>query len=138
MDGRMTQRTVNAFGQSRQYFAGAALNNLRCAFQNQPAHAFDPAHRDGHLPRKRVADFRRRVWDRYALTRSAAGLSNEECKGADTGNGTARCAPALNASLHTVSTGLRWPAMTVCVGALKFTASTVPSALTAVHSARTL
>src|SRR5260363_50978 len=63
MDGRMTQRTVNAFGQSRQYFAGAALNNLRCAFQNQPAHAFDPAHRAGHLPRKRVADFLRRGCD---------------------------------------------------------------------------
>ena len=70
---------------------------------------------------------------------SAAGRIRLEWKGADTGKGSARLAPCALSTSQALSTAALLPAITVCIGSLKFTASTtsaLPGPKPAVTSAQ--
>ncbi len=60
----------------------------------------------------------------FSRRRSAAGFMRLEWNGADTGNGNARLAPLALSTSQAFSTAALLPAITVCAGSLKFTAST--------------
>ena len=70
---------------------------------------------------------------------SAAGFIRLEWKGADTGSGSARLAPLAFSTSQALSTAALLPAITVCIGSLKLTASTtsaLPGPNAAVTSAQ--
>src|SRR5665647_1242963 len=60
----------------------------------------------------------------FTLSFSAAGFIKLEWKGADTGKSKARLAPLALSTSQALSTAALLPAMTVCMGSLKLTAST--------------